>query len=97
VTELISKVSSGATRQARAVVATVPAPLNAICARAMATAASERYARATDLADEIERWIADEPVTAFPDSWLTRRITLCDNCQRSVGSSASVVPAGSHG
>ena len=38
VTELISKVSSGATRQARAVVATVPAPLDAICARAMATA-----------------------------------------------------------
>jgi serine/threonine-protein kinase len=93
VTELISKVSGGATRQARSVVATVPAPLDAICARAMATARSERYARATDLADEIERWIADEPVAAYPDGWPTRVVRWGRRHKTAVSSAAAVLIA----
>jgi serine/threonine-protein kinase len=94
VTELISKVSSGATRQARAVVASVPAPLDAICARAMATAASGRYPRATDLADEIQRFIADEPVAAFPDPWTTRAVRWGRRHQATVTAAAALFVAG---
>jgi serine/threonine-protein kinase len=72
VSELISKLSSGAMREARTVVGSVPRALNAICSRAMAAKPSERFARATDLADDLQRWIADEPVAAYPDPWTTR-------------------------
>ena len=49
--------------------------LEAICSRAMALAPADRYASPRLLADDIERWMADEPVTAFrePFSWRGRR------------------------
>jgi serine/threonine-protein kinase len=50
----------------------VPKPLNAICLRAMALEPSGRYASALELASDIEKWMADEPVTAYPDQWMDR-------------------------
>ncbi|MFO0880381.1 MAG: serine/threonine-protein kinase [Gemmataceae bacterium] len=50
----------------------VPKPLEAICRKAMALRREERYATASELADEVERWLADEPVTAHRDSLLAR-------------------------
>jgi hypothetical protein len=50
----------------------VPAALDAICARAMARDREARYASAADLAEEIQRWLADEPVSAYPE-WFGRR------------------------
>jgi WD40 repeat protein/serine/threonine protein kinase len=50
----------------------VPAALAAICKRALAREPEQRYASATDLARDVERWLADEPVSAHPDSWLER-------------------------
>jgi serine/threonine-protein kinase len=61
----------------------VPAPLAAICTRAMAPEPRDRYASAKDLARDIERWLADEPVTAYRDPptarlrrWSRRHRTL---------------------
>ncbi len=45
----------------------VPPALEAVCLKAMALAPQERYAAPRDLADEIERWLADEPVVAYPE------------------------------
>jgi hypothetical protein len=42
----------------------VPRPLEAICLKAMALQPQDRYETALDLADDVERWLADEPVTA---------------------------------
>jgi pentatricopeptide repeat protein len=42
-----------------------PRALEAICLKAMANRREDRYATATDLAADIERWLADEPVSAF--------------------------------
>lgn len=42
-----------------------PKALEAICLKAMARKPSERYASATDLARDVERWLADEPVAAY--------------------------------
>jgi tetratricopeptide (TPR) repeat protein len=70
--ELLRTLSTAETPHARALVPTVPPALDAICARATARSRSDRYSRATDLAEDIQRWIADEPVTAFPDPWTTR-------------------------
>ena len=42
----------------------VPRALSAICLKAMATQPEQRYANALDLADDLERYLADTPVTA---------------------------------
>jgi serine/threonine-protein kinase len=46
--------------------------LEAICVRAMARAPEDRYASPRELADDIERWMADEPVTARRESLAER-------------------------
>ncbi len=47
--------------------AAVPEPLNAICLKALAIDAADRYPSALALAQDIERWLADEPVNVLPD------------------------------
>ena len=39
--------------------------LEAVCLKAMALEPEDRYATPRALADDIERWMADEPVTAW--------------------------------
>ena len=46
--------------------------LEAICLRAMARVPEDRYASARSMADEIERWLADEPVTAWREPLMRR-------------------------
>jgi serine/threonine-protein kinase len=50
----------------------VPAALDAVCVKALAHDPNDRYASATDLAADVERWLADEPVTAWKEPWPTR-------------------------
>ena len=42
-----------------------PPALEAVCLRAMALRPEKRYASAKDLADDVEHWLADEPVAAY--------------------------------
>ena len=49
-----------------------PPALRAICRKAMAVKPGDRYATAAALADDIDRFLADEPVTAWPDPWRVR-------------------------
>jgi eukaryotic-like serine/threonine-protein kinase len=44
----------------------IPRDLEAICMKAMSERPEERYHSPLDLAEDIERWIADEPVSARP-------------------------------
>ncbi|MCA9078761.1 MAG: serine/threonine protein kinase [Planctomycetaceae bacterium] len=46
----------------------VPAPLNAICLRAMQTNPDARYSSPEDLAADVEAYLADSPVAAAPDT-----------------------------
>jgi eukaryotic-like serine/threonine-protein kinase len=46
--------------------------LEAVCLKAMATRPEDRYAKCRGLADDIERWMADEPVTAWREPFLRR-------------------------
>jgi tetratricopeptide (TPR) repeat protein len=50
----------------------VPAALEAVCLKALAKQLAARYATAKDLAAEVERWLADEPVRAYRDPLPTR-------------------------
>jgi serine/threonine protein kinase len=50
----------------------VPRALEAVCARALAPSAEGRYARVTELAADVRRWLADEPVTAYREPVIDR-------------------------
>jgi tetratricopeptide (TPR) repeat protein len=49
-----------------------PPALEAICLKAMAKLAGDRYASAADLALEIRTYLADEPVTVYREPFLVR-------------------------
>lgn len=65
VTTLLARVRRGEFPPPRQVNPSIPRPLEAICMKAMANRVEDRYADAEKLADDIERWMADEPVTAY--------------------------------
>jgi serine/threonine protein kinase len=56
----------------RQVKAAVPRALEAVCLKAMARGREDRYRSALDLAADIRRWLADQPVSAFREGLLTR-------------------------
>src|SRR5262249_55869349 len=50
----------------------VPRALEAICLKAMAYRKDERYESAQQVADDIERYLAGEPVEAYPEPLVER-------------------------
>jgi tetratricopeptide (TPR) repeat protein/tRNA A-37 threonylcarbamoyl transferase component Bud32 len=52
--------------------AATPAALEAVCRKAMEKKAAARYGSAGELSREIERWLADEPVSAYREPWTAR-------------------------
>ena len=50
----------------------IPPTLEAICLKAMALAPMDRYKSPLDVADDIEHWLADEPVAAYSDPLTVR-------------------------
>ncbi len=72
INELISRIATGATPRARSAEPSVPAALDAICGKAMAKLPAERYAQATELAEDVQRWLAGEPVSAWREPWTVR-------------------------
>lgn len=69
---------------------TSPALL-AVARRATADAPDERYESALELAAEVERWLADEPVLTHRDSLLTRARRWARRRRVWVGSAAAAV------
>jgi WD40 repeat protein/serine/threonine protein kinase len=50
----------------------VPRPLEAVCQRALARGPERRYASVADLVQEVQNWLVDEPVKAYPEPRLAR-------------------------
>jgi tetratricopeptide (TPR) repeat protein/tRNA A-37 threonylcarbamoyl transferase component Bud32 len=70
---LLRQVAQGAFPLPRRIAPTIDRALEAICLKAMARKPSNRYATPRELADDVERWIADEPVSAWREP-LVRRV-----------------------
>ncbi len=73
-TELLANVRSGELRKLESLQPGVPKSLIAICQKAMALAIPDRYQTAAEFADDLERWLGDEPVTAYRESWTDRLV-----------------------
>jgi WD40 repeat protein/serine/threonine protein kinase len=70
--EILRKAQRGDWVPPRQVKNDVPPALDAICRKAMALKPEQRYVTALDLAADVERWLADEPVVAHPEPWVVR-------------------------
>ncbi len=65
--ESLQHAATAPTPMARSIAKSVPAPLSAICQRAMARAPSSRYPAVRDLIDDVQNYLADAPVSAYRD------------------------------
>jgi WD40 repeat protein len=81
--EVLRQVREDEPARPRQVWAGMPRALEAVCLRALAKEPARRYASAGDLAREVQRWLADEPVTAYREPvaarlgrWSRRHQTL---------------------
>jgi serine/threonine-protein kinase len=63
--ELLRRVQRGDFPRLRQVDPSIDPPLEAVCLKAMTREPEGRYAAPRLLAEDIERWMADEPVTAY--------------------------------
>jgi eukaryotic-like serine/threonine-protein kinase len=79
---VLSEVRRGAFPPPRQADSSIDRALEVVCLKAMALKPEDRHTTARALADDIERWMADEPVTAWREPfarrarrWLRRRRT----------------------
>jgi WD40 repeat protein/tRNA A-37 threonylcarbamoyl transferase component Bud32 len=84
--EVLRRVQRGEFPPPRAVDPRVPRALEAICLKAMALRPEERYAAPRALADDLERWLADEPVAVYREP-LTTRLTRWGRRHRTTAAS----------
>ncbi|MBS0264919.1 MAG: tetratricopeptide repeat protein [Planctomycetes bacterium] len=89
VVEVLRRVKRGEYLPPRDVNPGIPAPLAAICVKAMALQPGDRYPSAADLAADIERYLADEPVSAFVEPLTIRARRWMKWHQTLVGSTAA--------
>ncbi len=71
-TDILNHVRSGQFRRPRLIQPNVPKALESICMKAMQLKPQDRYATCGHLADDLEKCLADNPVSAHRDSWLTK-------------------------
>jgi serine/threonine protein kinase len=72
--QILDRVRHDPPRRPREVTAGIPRALEAVCLKALAKRREDRYPSAKALAAEVQRWMADEPVTVYRDP-LTVRLT----------------------
>jgi serine/threonine protein kinase len=70
--EVLQRAQRGAFSPPRQVQREVPAALEAVCLQAMALQPERRYPTARALADDVEHWLADEPIARYREPWLVR-------------------------
>ena len=94
VDEVIRAVQRGEFRPPRQVDATVDRALEAVCLKAMAHRPSDRYASPRAMAEDVERWMADEPVTAWREPIARRARRWARRNRTAVATAAVAMLAG---
>jgi tetratricopeptide (TPR) repeat protein/tRNA A-37 threonylcarbamoyl transferase component Bud32 len=88
---VLQRVIRGEFPPLRQIKGSIPRPLSAICLKAMALKPEDRYASARGLADDIEHWLADEPVPALREPVLARLGRWCRRHRTLVRSAAAAL------
>jgi WD40 repeat protein/serine/threonine protein kinase len=70
--ELLRKAQRGEFPRPRQLDATIDPAMEAVCLKAMALKAEDRYTSPRALVDDVERWMIDEPVSAYREPWPRR-------------------------
>jgi len=70
--QVLQRVISGDFPPPRRIQPNVPKPLDAICLKAMALRAEDRYQSPQELSADIESFLADEPIDAWQEPWHDR-------------------------
>jgi serine/threonine protein kinase len=89
--EVLRKVQQGEWRPPRQMKPDVPPALDAVCCKALALRPEERYGSALELAADVERWLAGEPVSAWAEPWAVRARRWLGRHRTLVTSAAAVV------
>jgi len=95
--DVIPAVQRGAFQPPRSLVPAIDRALEAVCLKAMALVPADRYPTPKALGEEVERWMADESVAAYRESWtrtLTRWLTRHRTGVTAVGAAMLVALAG---
>jgi serine/threonine protein kinase len=90
-TAVLRQVIHEAPARPGAVAAGVPAALEAVCLMALAKRPGERYRSAKDLAGDVQRWLAGEPVTAYRDPLMVRLGRWARKHRNTVAVSAALI------
>jgi serine/threonine-protein kinase len=69
---MLEKVRRGEFLPPQQVKPETPPALAAICSQAMSVRPQNRYPNVLALAADVEHWLADEPVAAYPEPWTAR-------------------------
>ncbi len=69
---IFEQIKRGEFPRPREVRSTIPSALEAICLKAMAHDRSKRYTSAAAMGDDLDRWLNDEPVSAYQERFLER-------------------------
>ena len=92
--EILRKVQRGDFVPPRQLEPSLDAALEAVCLKAMANQPGDRYPSCRALADDVERWMADEPVSAWAEPWTRKLSRWLTRHRTGVTGAAAAVLAG---
>ena len=89
--EVIRKVCQEPPIPPRQIVPIIAPGLEAVCLKALRKEKGQRYATAAELAQEVRRWLADEPVKAYSEPWTRRAARWARRHRSSVAAAAALL------
>ncbi|MFI5461261.1 MAG: serine/threonine-protein kinase [Isosphaerales bacterium] len=89
--EVLRAVGKGDFPRPRSVDSSIDPALESVCLKAMAAKPEDRYTSCRALADDVERWAADEPVSAYPEPFGRRARRWAKRNRTAVTAAAAAV------